>query len=593
LVAIAPSSPSVLYAAGGPAVSRSDDGGLHWSLLKDFGGAFVTVTSTVPAVDPTDADRVFVGVNDIITNGSGSVWRSIDGGASWEAVLGPLPFVGILAIDPREPHALFSGADVLARSLDGGSTWTDVAGVTSMVVSLTFPASASGVVAAGTSFGGVLVSRDGGAAFAPANSGLSGDALKVLGVAAVAGSPSSLFAATRAGLYRTDDLGGHWQAANAETWFGLLSDPSSASILYALNDGVFKSIDGGVHWSEIDEGLVGNRPMSPGCDPESARSAVPAESVVVDPRDSERVVAVAAGSVYRRPERGGCLVRSDDGLGRTPPPCLHDVDPSALSVDPQQSETLYLGSSQGVYKSTDSGLTWVQRSAGISFANCEADVGRVAVDPASSDVLFVSGQGIFKSENGGDSWTLAQNGFPAGTFPPVSQFAFDPRNTDVVYAATFRLYKTVDGAQLWQPSDQGLPGPVYAVAVDLRNPEVVHAGTPDGLFVSHDAGASWALEGLSGHAVSSVLQNPGFTGIFLALTDAGLFRSTDGGVLWSPLATPFPAGSIHEVAFAPSDPSTVYAATDVGVFRSRDDAASWTLVGISFRAPRTVGRPGL
>jgi hypothetical protein len=122
-LAVAPSSVGV-NAAGGPTVSRFDDGGQHWSLLKDFGGAFVTVTSTVPAVDPTDADRVFVGVNDIITNGSGTVWRSIDGGASWEPVLGPLPFVGILAIDPREPHGTFAGADGLARSLDGGSTWT-------------------------------------------------------------------------------------------------------------------------------------------------------------------------------------------------------------------------------------------------------------------------------------------------------------------------------------------------------------------------------------------------------------------------------------------------------------------------------------
>src|SRR5262249_39520443 len=139
-MAIAPTSPNVLYASGGQTVSRSDDGGATWTPLKDFGGAFVTVNTTVPAVDPTDANRVFVGVNEIATGGGGTVWRSIDGGQSWEGLIGPFPFVGIVAIDSRTPHGVFAEVGGLARSLDGGATWNNGVGLTSNVLSLAFPA---------------------------------------------------------------------------------------------------------------------------------------------------------------------------------------------------------------------------------------------------------------------------------------------------------------------------------------------------------------------------------------------------------------------------------------------------------------------
>jgi photosystem II stability/assembly factor-like uncharacterized protein len=591
---IAPSSSNVFYTAGGSSVSRSDDGGATWTLSKDFSEAFVTVNTTGLAVDPTDANRVFVGVNEVTTNGRGTIWQTVDGGASWNTVTispFPSPYVGIIAIDPREPHGVFADVGGLARSLDGVTTWSAPAGLTSTVLSLAFPEGAPGVVVAGTNGGGVFVSRDGGGTFVAANAGLSGSALLVQGVAPVAGSPNSLFAATLGGLYRTDNLGATWSKIHPDIWYLLQSDPSSATTLYAVNDGIFKSVDGGVTWSESDHGIFPSRPISlvSRCDPAGDRSAALAYSVVVDPRDADRVLAVADHMVLRS-GASGCLAPSDDGLQLGPP--SHPTDPFVLSLDPQQPDTVYLGSSQGVFKSGDGGRSWVQRSSGLPFSIGEANVGKVAVDPARSDVLFVGGLGIFKSLDGGNSWVGMGNGLPAGVSPPSYAFGFDPRNTDVIYLATYDLFKSLDGAQLWKQSDQGLPAPVYAVTVDLRDPDVVHSGTQDGVFVSHDAGMSWALEGLAGHRVLEVLQNPQSPALFLALTDSGLFRGTNGGVLWSRIATPFPGDSIHDVAFAPTDPSTLYAATDTGVYRSRDNGATWTLLGIDRRAPRDVIRAG-
>jgi photosystem II stability/assembly factor-like uncharacterized protein len=159
------------------------------------------------------------------------------------------------------------------------------------------------------------------------------------------------------------------------------------------------------------------------CEADSVRSA-DAQSVVVGPQDANHVWVVADGAVFETRSDRACLVPADEGLGRTPPPCFRDVDPFVLSADPQLPETLYLGSSQGVYKSTDGGRSWEPRNLGIPFVICEADMGRVAVDPARSTfpadsireialaasdpstLYAATATGVFRSRDDGVTWAL-------------------------------------------------------------------------------------------------------------------------------------------------------------------------------------------
>jgi photosystem II stability/assembly factor-like uncharacterized protein len=76
--------------------------------------------------------------------------------------------------------------------------------------------------------------------------------------------------------------------------------------------------------------------------------------------------------------------------------------------------------------------------------------------------------------------------------------------------------------------------------------------------------------------------------ILFAGTDAGLYRSGDGGQSWDALASPFSNSAVQELAMAPNDPAILYAATDVGVYRSGDGGASWGLLGIDRRSPRAL-----
>lgn len=123
-LAIAPSDPSVVYAATNDGnMQRSDDGGRTFTLIRDDNPGWPRVTREI-CVDPRDAMTVYLAVGEY---GTEQVLRSTDGGASWEALDAGLPDipVNVVALDVRGAlPAIYAGTDAgLYRSADGGATW--------------------------------------------------------------------------------------------------------------------------------------------------------------------------------------------------------------------------------------------------------------------------------------------------------------------------------------------------------------------------------------------------------------------------------------------------------------------------------------
>jgi photosystem II stability/assembly factor-like uncharacterized protein len=222
------------------------------------------------------------------------------------------------------------------------------------------------------------------------------------------------------------------------------------------------------------------------------------------------------------PQHAGGVCVSDDGglnwsvLGKGLParPCTY------LCIDPKSKGELTFYATvfeAGVYKSTDGGKTWVNKSNGLGNpGNLHAYM--VKVHPKTGDVYcsvtafrqganaFPVPGGLWKSTDGGDSWTDITKDlklhWPAG-------FAFDPNNADVIYltAATIPggreggLYKTEDGGKSWKRllrdedfAKSGGQGYVHAFFVNLHpdKPEYVYLGTAShGLWMSPDAGKTW------------------------------------------------------------------------------------------------------
>lgn len=556
-LALSPSSTNVLYSMWQQTIYKSVDSGAHWSSAGSLSvGLFTTLSIAGLAVDPTNPNTVWAAANDVHSFGSGTIWKSTDGGSSWIAVRESFPAssVGIVAIDPRGSHVVFAEARGLERTSDGGGTWTPTAGLTSRVVSLEFPGSNPSVVAAGTSEGGVFLSMDGGVTWAPSNSGLAGDS-SILGLATIAASPGSLFAATKAGLYRSDDLAGTWRLVSSGPRYLLRSDPSSSTTLYAIDTGVSKSTDGGVTWVESSDGLVAT--------------------------DVRALAASSGGRLYAAVEE---YVFASTDAGSTwrksvvlPP--FGQV--TAILVDPKTPSTVYAGTctaSAGIYRSVDGGTTWLPFNSGMTIVGiC---VRSLAAQPGPQGAVFAgtSNQGLFRLAAGSDTWQLLGSG-------PASAPALwiDPSHPDTVWAGGIAgLFRSDNGGATW--GSALLDKSIRTIAGDPHDGSLLYVGNDDAVFGSDDAvlktmdaGGTWTSvsEGLPNSGISSIVIDPRTPTTLYAATGYGVYRTVNGGLGWAPFDNGLRLDSFLglRIAQLALDPGTnrLYAAT-LG-----DGVASWDL----------------
>ena len=202
--------------------------------------------------------------------------------------------------------------------------------------------------------------------------------------------------------------------------------------------------------------------------------------------------------------------------------------------------------------------------------------------------------GVFKSADGGASWSWSSRGLPGG----VVSLAVAPSNNMVLYAGTFNdLFLSRDGGATWSTPPHRLQRPVLALAVDPRDARRVWAGTGSGVWWSRDAGAHWSLTTTDLIArVTEIALDPVHPDTVYAAVEAledfgatGIVKSTDAGATWTlrndglEAALPFSEDSAR-LAVDPTAPNIVYAAffsTFQGAppggatFRSTDGGATW------------------
>jgi photosystem II stability/assembly factor-like uncharacterized protein len=253
-------------------------------------------------------------------------------------------------------------------------------------------------------------------------------------------------------------------------------------------------------------------------------------------------------------------------------PALTSGRISDVAIDPSDKRTWYVGAAAGgVWKSTNGGISF----APIFDGQGSFSIGALAIDHANPNVIWVGtgennaqrvvayGDGIYKSIDGGRSWTnvgLKQS-------EHIARIVIDPRNPDVVYVAAqgplWRkggdrgVYKTTDGGKTWTKI-LGVDDWTGAndIQLDPRNPDLLIATT-------------WQRHR---RVFTFVAGGPG----------SGVWRSTDAGKTWTKSQSGFPDVDLGRIglSMSPADPSVVYAIADAaeskgGFFRSRDGGASW------------------
>jgi photosystem II stability/assembly factor-like uncharacterized protein len=484
-LAINPQNTSIVY-AGGAGVFKSTDGGAKWSAANS---GMPNAAVVALAIDSQNPRTIYA-----VTNRG--VFKSIDGGSSWSAVdLGMPDFlVSALAIDPQDPNTVYvSGNGAIFESTNGGLSWSastfgQTVTAASAIVALAVDPQNSGTVYAATMSDGVFKTMDGGTNWRAANSGLTATGVDALAIHPQ--NPGTIYAAGY-GVYRSTDTGATWRVGvwAQPGWVTTLAiDPQNPSTVYAgtLGDtdfgsaGVFKSTDGGTSWRRL-----------------------------ISSTDTDSV--------------------------------------NILAVDPQDPSTVYAGT----------GL----RDGWGPFG--------------------VLG-GVLRSTDGGTSWSVVTSGLPSAGVS-VNALIIDPRNTRTVYAGTGGtaigyvdqaypdgIFKSVDGGESWSAASSGLPGDyISSLVMDPQNSETIYAGTGRGLFKTTDGGISWhaANSGLPDRIVADSLVIDPNTGTIYAGGRSGIFRSTDGGENWSTLNySGLPPAGLGLLALDSQDPSTLYSVAGGAVF---------------------------
>jgi photosystem II stability/assembly factor-like uncharacterized protein len=281
-----------------------------------------------------------------------------------------------------------------------------------------------------------------------------------------------------------------------------------------------------------------------------------------------------------------------------------------LSVDPQTPSILYAGTGDGLFKSIDSGITWLRsgldRYAGMNrsgFVSARLSVSTLAIDPQNPDVIYAGApmcptcpRGVFKSMDGGTTWSRASAGLSAELSWESSGLAIDPQNPTTLYAGTKAgLFKSTDGGESW--TDSGLTGiSLGFVAISPHNARIVYASTsslgPDSrVFKSLDGGRTWdvafstvAYKDYWG-AISALAVDPrDALTVYVAAEGPdmyALFKSNDGGATWITVDTAPRAHILVALTVDPQRSSVVYAGTNFGVFKSTDAGMTWNPVSSS------------
>ncbi len=560
LMTVAPADPQVLYVTSKSAnLWKSSDGGASWQQMGERKlGAHIF--SNV-AVHPDDPDRLFAS--------NGILHRSLDGGQSWQALFGSEDSLGVVAVAfaPGDPQILYAGDDQgrLHRSGDGGATWAQVGQlpVAGQVTELWIDPSDPEVLLAGGVFG-LYRSGDGGQRFTAV---LSGD---IAARSLTPGGGARAWVIQQNRLLRSDDGGQNWQAV-APGPFRALAVAGEA--LYAIDtqEQVLASIDGGQNWTTTgyDAAALG-APLS----------------LALDPADPRRLFAVSDSAIARSTDGGATWTRDAEGL------VVDDF--FTLAVDPNDPGRLYAGLfwTLGLYRSDDGADSWQPLPEYMHTPpGGEHYPMSIAIDPRDGDTLFVTGTtGLRVSRDGGQSWDTLSGAL--GNFH-MHGLALAPSDPDVLYVgaglgdmdqtvAGTSVHKSNDNGLSWQALSGGLPSDeefnVYVIAVapsdsqrvylgtnlhDWANPHPDAHGTAKGVFRSTDGGARFEAvnTGLSELNVLSLAVHPSDPDTVYAGTVAEgrgrLFKTTDGGATWTRIDQGLPAMDVHAIALWPQDPEVI------------------------------------
>ena len=637
-----PGDPLTCYAgAASGGVWKSTDGGIHWKPIFDEQSA---QSIGAIAIAPSDPNVIWVGTGETfirsnVSIGNG-VYRSTDAGKTWKSMgLERTGRIGRIAIDPRNPDVVFVAAlgtgygpqpeRGVYRTIDGGKSWERVLFVdeNTGISDLSMDPNNPRILFAGAwqidikTWGrksggpgsGVFVSRDGGSTWKRITKhGLPDPPLGKIAVAVAPSDSQRVYALIETGdkgsLWRSDDGGEQWKLVNRSRLFNerphyytrMLVMPDNANEVYFPSNGMGATFDGGETADHVNWGGDNH-------------------DIWADPKIPSRIMIGNDLGVFLSTTRG----RQWSAI-RLPVGQIYHVTTDNRIPYWVYGQMQDDGSMRG--PSNLPGGFSIPASVWTSTAGCET--GWATPDPVDPNVVWGGCYaGVVERFDGRTGMTRTVSVWPertmganAGeiklrmnwTFP----IAISPHDHNTVYVGSQYVHATSDEGQTWRTISPDLTtgdksmmgdsggltvdnlsveyaGVVYSLAESVLERGVIWAGTNDGLVqVTRDGGQHWsnvtprfAFLPTKGtvDSVDPGRFDPGTCYVSYDLhqvdnRDPFIFKTTDYGKTWKALASNIPKSPLSYVHVVREDPfrkGLLYAGTENALYVSFDDGARW------------------
>ncbi|WP_037360777.1 glycoside hydrolase [Asinibacterium sp. OR53] len=587
-VAVAPSDPNIIYVGSGEGLQRPDlsvgngiykstDAGKTWTRLGLSEGQQVGGL----AIDPHDPNRVFVAMlgHPYGPNKERGVYRTTDGGKTWQQVLYKDENTGAIqvAIDPQHPNIVYADLWAGRQGPWENGAWNG-------------PGS------------GLYKSADGGNTWSHLTKGLPTveQGLGRIGFCIAPSNPNRMYATVDAGqyggMYRSDDAGESWTSiSNDGRYWGrgsdfaeVKADPKNADIVYTANVVVWRSADGGNTWKDFRGAPGGDDYHRIWIDPEHT-------NIMLIASDQGAIITVNGGetfsSWYNQPTAQFYHVSTDNAF------------PYNVYGGQQESGSVGIAS-----RGNDGQVTFREwHPVGVE------EYGYVAADPLNPDIIY-GGKITKYNKRTGQVQNIAPEAVRSGKyrFLRTAPVLFSPIDPKTLFFAGNVLFKTNNGGHSWSaispdltrstwdiPASVGIfttdelkkmprRGVIYTVAPSPKDSNAIWCGTDDGLIqLTRDGGKTW--KNVTPTAIDSWSK--------ISLMDAGhfdkgtayaavnrirlddmhphIYKTNDNGVSWKEIVNGLPNDPINVVREDPYQKGLLFAGSETAVYVSFNDGEQW------------------
>lgn len=616
-ITIDPMVANIVYATSRGGIYKSTDGGVTWQLMNN-GITAIYLVKTIH--HPTLSGTLY-------TIGNHEVFKTTDGGLNWHLSMAGITLatgdrITSIVVTPTNPNVLYLGTlNGVYKSIDAGSHWLpSFSGLNSSINNIIVsPTDANRVLVCAApnslSSGGLFESNNAGMTWSDMSSAIPAPYASGISVenVAFAGASGKMYLSAQFGSYifKSSDNGVSWVHQSGVYGKNIAINPSDIKeVIISGGVGLWKTNLGGINWTHILSDFAGN-------------TTEVSESLVV------RYDTFNSAKKYAGTTSNGVYIQTNPNMQWIPSISnMNSETIRGLAVANYPSGTSRVFAAIGdvfspahvSFFSDDKGLTWTQNNTGLEASS----IREIEVDPftttniASTHVYAVgiSGRfdidfmgnttdgdgGIYKSTDGGATWSTIDNGIPLNVGPPVislfgtvrdisldlnssvgggpvqtlyvagsGRFSDDGMGTVTKLAA--RIYKSTDAGATWVASDNGISSPT-TTAYPFTAAVKIEIDPTDSMTLY----ASTFLAGYGGTGPVPTLEN-------------GVWKSTNAGANWTLASNGLPTiggpgtsnFSVLSLTIDPTNPNRLYASVhdpitlESQIYKTEDAAASWTL----------------